>query len=177
MFTKSLIVAVLALFICLSSTAQAAFEPGNPFNCTAFQKNCRSVADTTYGGGKNTSYSGVSARCNVTNISNGMCTTPEQEDNFQCETTEVNIDTKPLCGLNVVCTATFLIQAAAPNTTVNSSSPNGIYTVGAEDLTTQLLSQYDTSKCPKSAANAKTATTIVAMLAIASLVTFMSSML
>jgi hypothetical protein len=108
-----------------------------------------------------------------------------------------------LCGLNVVCTASFLVQvsapapgtpsasssAAAPTATTNGTGPiptskppatggtNGVYTVATADLTPQLLAKYNQDKCPKSAANAKMATSIAAMVAVASIVTFMSSLL
>lgn len=112
---------------------------------------------------------------------------------------------KPLCGINVVCTATFLVQVAAPvpgtpsssssaisaptaTATTNGTAPsptpkpatggsNGIYTIGSADLTSQLLAKYNQDHCPKSAANAKMATSVVAMVAVASIVSFVSALL
>ncbi|KAF8947901.1 hypothetical protein BGZ47_007434 [Haplosporangium gracile] len=179
-----IIMTFLALFICLSSTVMAAelIDPGNPFNCTTFETNCRALGVAVYGNGKNATFSGANALCNVTNISNA----------------------KPLCGINVVCTATFLVQVAAPapgtpssssssavvapTTTANGTSPtptpkpatsgsNSVYTIVAADLTPQLLAEYNQDHCPKSAANAKMATSVAAMVAIASIVSFMSVLL
>ncbi|KAG0291054.1 hypothetical protein BGZ96_005554 [Linnemannia gamsii] len=180
---SSMIMAFLALFVCLSSTVMAAelYEPGNPFNCTTFQANCKALGVETYGNGKNASFSSASAQCNVSNIANA----------------------KPLCGLNVVCTASFVIQvqapapgvttttssAAVPTATVNGTSPttapkppvtggtNGVFTVASADLTPQLLAKYNLDHCAKSAANVKMATSIAAMVAVASIVSFMSSLL
>lgn len=109
---------------------------------------------------------------------------------------------KPLCGINVVCTATFLVQVAAPapgasssssavstpTATVNGTTPsptpkpatggsNGMYTIASADLTSQLLAKYNQDHCPKSAANAKMATSVVAMVAVASIVSFVSALL
>ncbi|KAF9151682.1 hypothetical protein BG015_006361 [Linnemannia schmuckeri] len=181
---SSMIMAFLALFVCLSSTVMAAelIDPGNPFNCTTFQTNCKALGVEVYGNGKNATFSGANALCNVTNVSNA----------------------KPLCGINVVCTATFLVQVAAPapgtpssssssafvapTATANGTSPtptpkpatggsNGVYTIASADLTPQILAKYNQDHCPKSAANAKMATSVVAMVAVASIVSFMSALL
>ncbi|KAG0276672.1 hypothetical protein BGZ95_007206 [Linnemannia exigua] len=176
----SMIMAFLALFVCMSSAVMAAgtLDPGQPLNCTILKETCKSLADASYG--KNASYSGINARCNVTNLSNA----------------------KPLCGVNVVCTATFLFEvstnpnpipvptvttaapAATPSTNGTAPAPvpttkppNGMYTIGAVDMTPQLLEQYDQGKCPTSAANAKVASSVLAMMVIASIASFMSAML
>ncbi|KAK3822086.1 MAG: hypothetical protein JOS17DRAFT_754834 [Linnemannia elongata] len=182
---SSMIMAFLALFVCLSSTVMAAelIDPSNPFNCTSIQTTCRALGVEVYGNGKNATFQGANALCNSTNISNA----------------------KPLCGINVVCTATFLVQVAAPvpgtpsssssaisaptaTATTNGTAPsptpkpatggsNGIYTIGSADLTSQLLAKYNQDHCPKSAANAKMATSVVAMVAVASIVSFVSALL
>ncbi|KAF9546468.1 hypothetical protein EC957_009681 [Mortierella hygrophila] len=184
---SSMIMAFLALFVCLSSTVMAAelIDPGNPFNCTTIQTNCRALGVQVYG--TNATFNGANALCNVTNISNA----------------------KPLCGINVVCTATFLVQVAAPAPGASSSSAaiavptatangtttttttiapvptqaaavtgsNFVYTIASADLTPQLLAEYNQDHCPKSAANAKMATSVVAMIAVASVVSFVSALL
>ncbi|KAF9138684.1 hypothetical protein BGX30_008891 [Mortierella sp. GBA39] len=185
---SSMIMAFLALFVCLSSTVMAAelIDPGNPFNCTTIQTNCRALGVQVYG--TNATFNGANALCNVTNISNA----------------------KPLCGINVVCTATFLVQVASPapgtpsssssaaiaaptatangtiTTTTAASVPtqaaaavgsNFVYTIASADLTPQLLAEYNQDHCPKSAANAKMATSVVAMIAVASVVSFVSALL
>ncbi|KAF9108839.1 hypothetical protein BGX29_005750 [Mortierella sp. GBA35] len=185
---SSMLMALVALFLCLSSTVMAAelLEPGNPFNCTIFKTNCKNLGDLTFGNGKNSSYQGIQARCNVTNLS----------------------DAKNLCGQNVICTATFLLQVGAnpnppagstatttttttttagatptngtappPSSTTKPSTSNGMYTIGSADLTAQLVGQYNTEKCGKNAANAKVATSLAAMIVIASVISFMSSVL
>ncbi|KAK3848659.1 MAG: hypothetical protein J3R72DRAFT_429455 [Linnemannia gamsii] len=176
---SSLIMAFLALFACMSSAVMAAgtVDPGQPLNCTTVKSTCKTLADASYG--KNASYTGINARCNVTNISNA----------------------KALCGVNVVCTATFLVEVplnpnpvpvpTVPNPapvatpTTNGTAPvptikpptGPIITVGAVDLTAQLLEQYDQGKCPTSAANAKVASSVLAMAVVASIACFMSAML
>ncbi|KAF8941082.1 hypothetical protein EDD21DRAFT_349532 [Dissophora ornata] len=193
---SSMMMAVLALFLCLSSTVAAAdlYSPGNPLNCTAWIANCQTLTTSVYGGGKNSSYTGPSAQCNVTNLSSAQ----------------------PLCGENVICLATFLVQTdnstvsatttaatiagttttvsattsasassatsatsatAAATTTTSSSSLSSVYTVVSVDLTSQLLALYDTSKCGTSAAVAQAATSLGALVAVASIVSFMSNML
>lgn len=53
MSTKSaMLVAILAFFLCLSSTVAALYSPGNPVNCTAVEANCKTLADSTYLGKK-----------------------------------------------------------------------------------------------------------------------------
>ncbi|KAF9133287.1 hypothetical protein BGW39_010104 [Mortierella sp. 14UC] len=177
---SSMIMAFLALFVCMSSTVMAAgtVDPGTPFNCTTLKTTCKTIADASYA--KNASYSGTIAQCNVTNLSNA----------------------KPLCGMNVICTATFLIEVPGSNppvvptptiatpaatATTNGTAPvvptkpataNGMITVGTVDMTPQLLEQYDTSKCPSSAATSvKAASSVVAMVVVASVAVFMSAML
>ncbi|KAH7058243.1 hypothetical protein BKA57DRAFT_448856 [Linnemannia elongata] len=183
---SSMIMAFLALFVCLSSTVMAAelIDPGNPFNCTSVQATCKTLGASLYGNGKNATFSGANAQCNSSNISNA----------------------KPLCGINVVCTATFLTQVdtPAPGTPSSSSSSavvaptatasangttpttapkpatggsNFVYSFVTVDLTPQLLTMYNQDHCPKSAANAKMATSVVAMIAVASVVSFVSALL
>ncbi|KAG0301624.1 hypothetical protein BGZ98_008186 [Dissophora globulifera] len=180
---SSIMMAILALFLCLSSTVVAAdlYDPGQPLNCTQFTSNCKALSLATYGGGKNASYSGPSAQCNVTNLSSAQ----------------------PLCGEKVICLATFLIKAGnssvpvvplptstvaapgangtatttnAPASTPTSSGPSSPYTVGSVDLTAQLLAMYDTSKCA-SGALANVATSASAMVVIVSIVSVMSYLL
>ncbi|KAF9904990.1 hypothetical protein EC991_002172 [Linnemannia zychae] len=187
---SSMIMAFLALFVCMSSTVMAAgtVDPGNPFNCATLKATCKTIADASYA--KNASYSGMQAQCNVTNLSNASPHIPRNNPQTA----------KPLCGVNVICTATFLIEvsgtnppavptttSAAPATPTNGTTPavppkpaapNGMYTLGTVDLTPQVLEQYDTSKCPTSAAShVKAASSVAAMVVVASVVAFMSSML
>ncbi|KAI1314667.1 hypothetical protein EDD11_001879 [Mortierella claussenii] len=186
---SSMMMAILAVFLCLSSTVAAAdlYNPGNPFNCTAWANNCQALGTVTYGGGKNTTYTGYAAQCNVTNLSGAQ----------------------PLCNTKVICSATFLVSkgpapissslpatTATTTTTVVGGNGNGTtatttagavvpttnpistqYTVGNVDMTAQLMAMYDTSKCPKSAAMAKAATSVVVMVAIGTIVSFMSHLL
>ena len=49
---SAMLVAILALFLCLSSTAAALYSPGNPVNCTAVAANCKTFVDSTYLGKK-----------------------------------------------------------------------------------------------------------------------------
>lgn len=110
-----------------------------------------------------------------------------------------------MCGINVVCTATFLTQVDTPapgtpsssssavvaptatasaNGTIPTTAPkpatggsNFVYSFVTVDLTPQLLTMYNQDHCPKSAANAKMATSVVAMIAVASVVSFVSALL
>ncbi|KAG0365407.1 hypothetical protein BC939DRAFT_446568 [Gamsiella multidivaricata] len=175
--TKStMMIAIFGLFLCLTSTVAAAdlYNPGKPLNCTTWADNCKALTLATYGNGKNETYTGPSSQCNVTNLSGAQ----------------------PLCGENVICLATFLIKAGtvttttttaatpAPtgtnstsggNTTVTTPGPSSMYTVGSVDMTSQLLSMYDTLKC--SAAFVQAATSVTALLIVASIVSLMSNML
>ncbi|KAF9193813.1 hypothetical protein BGZ51_002136 [Haplosporangium sp. Z 767] len=182
---NSMMMAILALFLCLSSTVAAAdlFNPGQPLNCTAFAANCRALTQETFGHGKNSSYNGVSTQCNVTNLTAA----------------------KPLCGKNVICLATFLVKRSPSDpgsvSTTTTALPSGIettttsatnptttsagapaptstlqYTIGFEDLTDKLLAMYDISKCGN-AATAMAATSLGALIAVASIVSFMTNML
>ncbi|KAF9377040.1 hypothetical protein CPB97_010453 [Podila verticillata] len=162
---SAMLVAILALFLCLSSTVAALYSPGNPVNCTAVEANCKTLADSTYLG-KNTSYSGPSSQCNVTNLSAA----------------------KPLCGTNVLCLATFLTQgpslpAPAPtgnstNTnTTTSNMPTGMYVPTVVDMTDAFIALYDSSKCGKNAAVAQAATSVGAMLVVATIVSVLSTLM
>ncbi|KAF9161670.1 hypothetical protein DFQ26_004333 [Actinomortierella ambigua] len=130
----SLISTLVALFVLCLSVVRAAelYAPGNPFNCTAFKDNCRSLVISRFGGGKNATFSSVSSQCN------GTIT-----------------DVKPLCDVKVACFAVFAApnQPVAPppmpgngtNATAGAPVPA---TFTKESLTDDLIAMYDTSKCP-----------------------------
>ncbi|KAF9578979.1 hypothetical protein BGW38_004964 [Lunasporangiospora selenospora] len=173
MSKSTFMVALLALVFCLASTVSAAerYNPGSPFNCTVFKANCGKLTGETFG--KNSSYSGPSAQCNVTNLEAA----------------------KPLCGLNVLCMATFTgrnpnVSTPLPTPSGNSTNGNStngtntptignpnMYSFSTEDLTEQLIGMYDTGKCPKNAAIAQAATSLTALVVMASLVSMMANML
>ncbi|KAF9561204.1 hypothetical protein EC968_005831 [Mortierella alpina] len=175
---KMILLAMLAFVLSLASTVAAAdlIDPGKPLNCTAFIANCKKLVIDTHG--KNATYSSPSSQCNVTNLSAA----------------------KPLCGKNVICLAVFeykgnaTVPAPVTPTSAAVATPSGNATAaptGAApapvaipgalgfvtvDMTEQILAMYDTSKCGN-AAVAKAATSIGALLIIASVVSFMSNML
>ncbi|KAG0215653.1 hypothetical protein BGX28_008899 [Mortierella sp. GBA30] len=174
----TVMIAIIALILCLSSTVATAdlINPGKPFNCTDFAVHCKELTMTTYGNGKNASYSGPSTQCNTT--------LPAAQ---------------PLCGEKVLCLATFLVKSdgtppptvplpignsnttavATPTSAAAAAAPTsgaGVYSIATVDMTSQILGMYDTSKCAN-AAVAKAATSIGALVIIASVVSFMSSML
>ncbi|KAF8986936.1 hypothetical protein CPC16_005564 [Podila verticillata] len=160
---SAMLVAILALFLCLSSTAAALYSPGNPVNCTAVAANCKTFVDSTYLG-KNSSYSGPSSQCNVTNLSAA----------------------KPLCGTNILCLATFLVQgpsvpAPAPTgnstNTTTSNMPTGMYVPTVVDVTAAFIDLYDSSKCGTNAAVAQAATSVGAMLIVATIVSVFSTLM
>ncbi|KAG0003241.1 hypothetical protein BGZ79_001337 [Entomortierella chlamydospora] len=175
--TKStMMMAILALFLCMTSTVAAdLYSPGNPFNCTAFASNCQALTTSLYAG-KNSTYQGPSYQC--TNSSNLAAV-------------------QTLCAEKVLCLATFLVEtdvnstvtpttttsaaAATPtgNSTTNSTT-SAIslalqYSFTSVDVTSQLLAMYDTSKC--SAAVVQVATSFGALAVIATVVSMVSSML
>ncbi|KAG0056449.1 hypothetical protein BGZ83_004956 [Gryganskiella cystojenkinii] len=161
-----MMIALLALLFCASSTVQAAdYDFSHPSNCTAWSANCRILTDLTYGNGKNGSYTSDSAIC-----ANSSSATAAQ----------------PLCQNKVTCYATFMnfgafnaVINAAGNTTTSSTTagtvptatsssgpkPSGVYSVGSIDMTAQLLKMYDTSKCSAAAAQAVTSAVAVAIVA------------
>ncbi|KAF9968616.1 hypothetical protein BGZ70_001352 [Mortierella alpina] len=173
--SKMILLAMLAFVLSLASTVAAAdlIDPGKPLNCTAFIANCKKLVIDTHG-----KTSSPSSQCNVTNLSAA----------------------KPLCGKNVICLAIFeskgnsTVPAPVTPTSAAAATPSGNATAaptGAApapvaipgalgfvtiDMTEQILALYDTSKCGN-AAVAKAATSIGALLIIASVVSFMSNML
>ncbi|CAO3575105.1 unnamed protein product [Mortierella alpina] len=174
--SKMIILAMLAFVLSLASTVAAAdlIDPGKPLNCTAFIANCKKLVSDTHG--KNATFSSSSSQCNVTNLSAA----------------------KPLCGKNVICLAIFETKGTVPApvtpTSAAAATPSGNATAAPTgvapapvaipgalgfvtiDMTDQILAMYDTSKCGN-AAVAKAATSIGALLIIASVVSFMSNML
>lgn len=93
---------------------------------------------------------------------------------------------KPLCGTNVICMATFLTQGPSvpvPAPTGNSTNtttpniPNGMYVPTTVDMTDAFINLYDLTKCGKNAAIAQTATSVGAMLIVATIVSVLSTMM
>ncbi|KAG0245321.1 hypothetical protein BGX31_007519 [Mortierella sp. GBA43] len=155
-FKSSVMLALLAMFLCLSSTVAAAdlFAPGKPVNCTSWADHCKALTNDAYAG-KNISYSGPSSQCNTTNLAAAQ----------------------PLCGTNVLCMATFLISLPSTgNTTTGgnstTNSTGSMYTVGSVDMTSQLLAQYDANRC--SGAMMQAAVSFGAMMLVASMTTLFS---
>ncbi|KAF9363274.1 hypothetical protein BGX34_004525 [Mortierella sp. NVP85] len=171
-FKSSMMMAIFAMFFCLSSTVAAADlytpgGPGTPVNCTTWADHCKALTVATYGEGKNSSYTGASPRCNVTNISAAQ----------------------PLCGVNVACVATFLIRtdgstappAAGNGTTGGNSTTGGNgtistggYKVASVDMTSELLAMYDAKKCSNAV---RAVVSFGALVIVASITTLFSSML
>ncbi|KAF9978920.1 hypothetical protein BGZ73_008425 [Actinomortierella ambigua] len=130
----SLISALLALVVLCLSAVHAAdlYAPGNPFNCTSFKDNCKSLVLSRFGGGKNATFSSASSQCN------GTIT-----------------DVKLLCNVKVACFAVFAAtnQPVTPpplpgngtNATAGAPVPATFTKVS---LTDDLIAMYDTGKCP-----------------------------
>ncbi|GJJ69592.1 hypothetical protein EMPS_01939 [Entomortierella parvispora] len=187
---SSLMMAILAVFVCVSSTVQAAdlYSPGNPLNCTAWTQNCQTLSDSIYGNGKNASYTSISATCtNETTLSGAMdlC-----NDKVTCLATfmlmsnavvmaaEPSASAAPTAASSAAAATTSGASSSAPaatGTTPSGPAPTGpVYSVGSVNLTSQLLAMYDTSKCGKSAAAAKMVTSAAAAALVASVITLMT---
>ncbi|KAF9101987.1 hypothetical protein BGX27_011236 [Mortierella sp. AM989] len=160
---STMMMAILALFLCLSSTVAAAdlYNPGSPVNCTTWGTNCDALVTSIFK--NNNTFSSSSKQCNVTNLSGAQ----------------------PLCNVKVICLATFLVPG---NTTILPPAGNGTnstagtkpissgITVATEDMTSKLLAMYDTSKC-SSASIAQIATSVSALVILATIISLLSTML
>jgi hypothetical protein len=91
---------------------------------------------------------------------------------------------KPLCGVNVACVATFVINAppASGNGTTGGNSTtggNGTISTGGPrvasvDMTNELLAMYDVKKCSNAV---RAVVSFGALVIVASITTLFSSML
>ncbi|KAF8970247.1 hypothetical protein BGZ46_010554 [Entomortierella lignicola] len=178
----NMMMAILALFLCLTSTVTASslYSPGKPLNCTAFADNCNTLAMSLYS--KNASFNGPSAQCNVTNLSAAQPLCNEKViclATFLVMTNSTNLAVANSSSSVAAATTTSAAgvsttSSAAPATPTNgtSSIPN-VYTVTSQDLTSQLIALYDTTKCGSGAV----ATTVSAFVIIATVISMAVNLL
>ncbi|KAG0236824.1 hypothetical protein BGW42_002692 [Actinomortierella wolfii] len=135
MTRSTLISTLFAVFVLCLSVVRAAdlYTPGNPFNCTAFKDNCRSLVVSRYGGSKNATVTSVSA-------------------SSQCNGTIT--DAKPLCEVKVACFAVLgstnqpVAPPPMPGNGTNATSGTPIpATFTKIPLTDDIIAMYDTGKC------------------------------
>ncbi|KAI8363604.1 hypothetical protein B0O80DRAFT_421318 [Mortierella sp. GBAus27b] len=185
-FKSSVMLALLAMFLCLSSTVAAAdlFAPGKPVNCTSWADHCKALTNDAYAGKK---YVFMIAIAPSTDLKEETQDAQSPLDppwlcisysgpSSQCNTTNLAA-AQPLCGTNVLCMATFLISLPSTgNTTTGgnstTNSTGSMYTVGSVDMTSQLLAQYDANRC--SGAMMQAAVSFGAMMLVASMTTLFS---